>query len=146
MKIRIHARASWMFAGLLLGAAVQAAAAADLKVVVHDVKSSDGKVMVGLFRDPATFPNANDRFAGQMADAHPGEVTVTFTGLEPGTYAVSAYQDVDGNGKLNRSLVGVPTEPYGFSRGARGLVGPPRFDDAKFDLGAGGAAIDVKIK
>jgi uncharacterized protein (DUF2141 family) len=128
----------------LLAAGFQVAAAADLKVVVHDVKSADGKVMVGVFKDPASFPGK--MLAGTMADAHPGDVAVVFSGLEAGIYAVSAYQDIDGNGKLNRNLVGIPSEPYGFSRGARGVGGPPSFDDAKFELGAGGAAIDVKLK
>lgn len=133
-----------LLAGTLVAAGFQAASAADLKVVVHDVKSADGKVMVAVFKDPANFPGK--LLAGTFVEAHPGDVAVVFTGLESGTYAVSAYQDIDGNGKLNRNLVGLPTEPYGFSRGARGFGGPPSFDDAKFELGAGGAAIDVKLK
>ncbi|HUN92041.1 MAG TPA: DUF2141 domain-containing protein [Burkholderiaceae bacterium] len=124
--------------------AVATASAADLRVVVNDVKTDQGVVMVGLFKDPAAFPST--MLAGQKTAATPGSVTVVFSGLAPGSYAVSAYQDLDGNGKLNKNLLGIPTEPYGFSRDARGRTGPPSFDDAKFDLPAAGAEIVVRIR
>ena len=38
---------------------------------------------------------------------------VQFPDLEPGSYAVAVYQDLDGSGALNRNGLGLPTEPYG---------------------------------
>lgn len=124
----------------------QAAFAADLKVVVRNIQSPEGKIRVGVFADAATFPKTDQVLAGKVVDATPGEATVVFAGLAPGTYAVSAFQDKNGDTRLNRNLFGMPTEPYGFSRGARGRTGPPSFDDAKFELGPAGAQTVVEIK
>lgn len=33
-----------------------------------------------------------------------------------GAYALAAFHDLNGNGKLDTNVFGVPTEPYGFSK------------------------------
>jgi ABC-type glutathione transport system ATPase component len=48
-----------------------------------------------------------------------------FKDLAPGTYAVSAYQDLNGNQRLDANMVGMPTEPYGFSRDAKASSARP---------------------
>jgi uncharacterized protein (DUF2141 family) len=58
-------------------------------------------------------------------------------GLEEGRYGVMAYQDVDGNGKLDRGFFGIPKEPLGFSNDAPIVFGPPKFKDAKLKLQKG---------
>ena len=115
------------------GALLQSAAvnAADLTVVVTNIKLALGPIRVGVFKDPAPFPKADHILVSKAVASAPGEVAVVFEGLEPGSYAGSAIHDLDDNGKLNRNLFGVPSEPYGFSRGARGRTGSPSFDDAK---------------
>ena len=48
-----------------------------------------------------------------------------------GEYAITVYEDVDGNGKLTRGMFG-PKEPYGFYRNYSPSFGPPDFDDCHF--------------
>lgn len=48
-----------------------------------------------------------------------------------GEYAVSPYQDVSSNGKLDRYFIGKPKEPYGFSTNVKPF-GPPSYKDCKF--------------
>ena len=59
---------------------------------------------------------------------------VDFVGLPSGRYAVSAFDDVNGNGRLDRNFAGFPVEPYGFSRDARRLFRAPDFEQAAFEL------------
>jgi uncharacterized protein (DUF2141 family) len=61
-------------------------------------------------------------------------LVVHFKDLPPGEYAAVAFQDVNGNGKLDKNLLGMPKEPYGFSNGARGSAGPPKFSAAAVTL------------
>lgn len=68
---------------------------------------------------------------------------VVFT-LPPGTYAVSTYQDVNGNKKLDRYFVGKPKEPYGFSNNVRPF-GPPAFKDCRFELGNTSKSISIQL-
>jgi uncharacterized protein (DUF2141 family) len=44
--------------------------------------------------------------------------------------AFAAFHDANDNGVLDRNLLGIPSERYGFSGNARGLAGPPDFADA----------------
>jgi uncharacterized protein (DUF2141 family) len=57
-----------------------------------------------------------------------------FRDVPEGTYAVVAFQDENGNGKVDRNFLGIPTEKIGFSNNPS-LWGAPRFSDSKFVLG-----------
>ncbi len=133
---------------LALASAPFAAHAADLTVLVDNVAGDAGQVLVGLFDKAETFPRdllRGERVPASTRDAS-GRVKLVFTGLAPGRYALSAFHDVDDNGKLNANVMGLPTEPYGFSRDARGNFGPPTFADAAFDVPEAGLTITVRVQ
>jgi len=73
-----------------------------------------------------------------------GSHTLNIDELPAGRYAVAVYVDKNANGKLDRGMFGIPSEPYGFSNGG-GSFGPPSYDDAAFDLSAGATAIQIKL-
>lgn len=127
---------------VFLGAGL--AQAADLTVVVGGITKGEGQVMVALFNDATGFPRGKV-LNGQMTPAKPGQVEVTFKDLAPGTYAVSAYQDLNSNQRLDANMVGMPTEPYGFSRDAKGQFGPPKFGDAAIQVGSEAQRIQFKL-
>jgi len=55
--------------------------------------------------------------------------------VQPGTYAIIAHHDSDGNDELNRPFFQLPLEPYGYSNGAWTSVGLPAFDEVAFEVG-----------
>jgi uncharacterized protein (DUF2141 family) len=132
----------------LLFAATMAAAtpamAGDIRVVVTNLESAGGLVSIGLHGPSDDFPSPAAMVEGRIVPAAAGAVTVTFRDLPPGRYAVAVFHDVDGDGALDTGALGLPAEPYGFSRNARGRFGPPDFDRAAFDLGDG--AVEVRIE
>lgn len=54
--------------------------------------------------------------------------------LNPGKYAVRYYHDENMNGKMEKNLVGKPTEGYGFSNNVIGKFGPPAFEKWLFEI------------
>lgn len=118
----------------LLAASSQAASAADLDVTIHGVTPRQGVVLVGLYT--ANTPFGDKPLAYASAQVTGDSVTVKFPAVAAGEYAISAFQDTNGNHKLDRGKYGIPTEKYGFSRDARGNYGPPEFHDASFVVGA----------
>ncbi len=64
--------------------------------------------------------------------------------VAPGTYALSVIHDEDSNGRLNRFLA-IPREGFGFSRNPRIRMGPPRFEDVRFEVNTGEVRQDVRI-
>jgi uncharacterized protein (DUF2141 family) len=132
---------------LLLAAAAcgsRGVQAADLTVEVRGAQSDKGRVMVGLFTDPQTFPKQYIRYS--VADPVRASVTVVFKDLPAGDYAVSAFHDENRNKVLDRGMYGIPKERYGFSNNARGDRGPPEFRDAKFTLDRAGGRVVVELK
>jgi uncharacterized protein (DUF2141 family) len=122
--------------------------AADLTVIVNNVQQDAGQVMLGLFSSAESFPKTISQ--GALASAKErsatGQVRLVIKGLTPGQYAATAFHDLDSNGKLNANLMGLPTEPYGFSNNARGNFGPPAFKDAAISLGEQDLTIEVTLK
>jgi uncharacterized protein (DUF2141 family) len=60
--------------------------------------------------------------------------------------AIAVYHDENNDGQLNRNRLGIPTERYGFSRNARGLTGPPGFEQAVIRRPKAGETIELFIR
>lgn len=125
--------------------AAQSPQRATLTVVVTGVHPGKGKVRVGVWRASDTFlKGASFRRAVVVASAE--RVTVKFENIDPGQYAVNAYQDENDNGSLDTGFMGKPKEPYGFSNDARGTFGPPSFRAAAFDMSTQDRTITFAVK
>lgn len=134
---------------LMLGGAALAAhaRAADLTVRIGPVDTDEGTLFVAVFGSDAGFPGVV-RHGLQVPAAlrgRDGTLRAVFADLPPGRYALTVFHDKDGNGKLTANLMGQPTEPYAFSNDARGAFGPPRFEDAAFDLPPNGASVVLSM-
>jgi len=107
-----------------------------LTVIVKGITQLKGVVSIGLFFGADEFNGLkpNTRYRGKRVPASGESVEADFSGLQPGEYAVAIYQDENNNGKLDKNLLGMPKEKYGFSNNASGSFGPPTFDDAKVRL------------
>lgn len=132
-----------MAAALFLAAA--SALAADLTVHVDGLADAVGEVRIAVFDQASGFPSARPKTT-QAAPAAKGRLSVTFKDLAPGRYAVAAFQDKNGNQRLDANMVGLPTEPYGFSNDARGAFGPPKFADAAVTLAGEPLATTLHLK
>lgn len=127
---------------LVLAAAALYAEPLTLTVNLKGFKSDKGAVEVALFDQATAFPTKPEKaIAKQRAPITSGTATVEFRDLKQGTYAVSAYHDVNNNGKMDANFIGIPKEPTGASNDAKGRMGPPSFKDAQFTLNASGAVI-----
>lgn len=122
--------------------AAGSASAASIEVRVQGV-TAKGKVLVAVC-DKNTF--LKDCAYSGSAPAKAGETVVTVDGVPTGSWAVLSYQDENDNGKLDRNVLGIPKEPYAFSRDARGRFGPPSFEDAAFELRDEKAVTTIKLR
>lgn len=60
------------------------------------------------------------------------ELTFNFTDIPKGTYTLKCFQDINGNGKLDKGMFG-PKEPWFLSWNGKKRF-PPRWDDINFEL------------
>ena len=103
----------------------------DLTIEVNGIKNNQGKIFIAIYDSEETFLN---KASGIIAEIKDKKSTGIFKGLKKGTYAVSFFHDENNNQKMDTKIFGIPKEPYGFSNGAFGFMGPPKFKDAKFNL------------
>ncbi|MDH0868200.1 DUF2141 domain-containing protein [Mitsuaria sp. GD03876] len=126
-------------AGLVLLLGAPLARAADLEVEVSGLAAagaaSGGQVMAAAFGPDGWLKQPVATARAALAQSRDGVVTLRLTGLPDGPVAVSVFQDMNGNGKLDRNPMGMPTEPYAFSRQAQGQFGPPSFEQAVLPAG-----------
>jgi uncharacterized protein (DUF2141 family) len=66
--------------------------------------------------------------------------------VPPGTYAVGVHHDVNNNGVMETSRLGLPREPYGFTNGARGRLGPPRWRSAAVQVPDRPTTLAVQVR
>jgi len=78
-------------------------------------------------------------------DIKQGKISFRFDGIQPGIYGIRCFQDVNGNGKLDRGMFG-PKEPWGMSWQGEKPAKCPSFKDISFDVTADitNMIIDVK--
>lgn len=133
--------ARWFLLALLAAAPVQAAT---LEIAVANVRGARGTVLVSVCT-ARRFLAEYCEFNG-MSKAQPSEVVVTIPDVPPGTYAVQAFLDEDGDGKIRRNWLGIPQEGIGFSNDAPFRFGPPSFGDAAFTLGPAGGRIRLNLR
>jgi uncharacterized protein (DUF2141 family) len=66
--------------------------------------------------------------------------------LANGDWAVAITQDTNNNDKLDKNMVGIPTEPFAFSNNVRPRFAPPAFDDCKFTVSGPGKVVTILLK
>ena len=116
------------------------ATATDLDVIVSNLRSAKGDVLVCLTADPKRFPDCSGDSAARKLVVDAGDAgRVRIEGVVPGTYAIALVHDENANGRMDMRLF-LPREGFGFSRNPKIGMGPPKFGAAKFAVTADGAS------
>jgi uncharacterized protein (DUF2141 family) len=116
-----------------------------LAIDVHLTSDAHGELAYLIFASHYGFPGdcAKAIRHGFLPIPNRAQQLRIETNLPPGTYAVSVYDDLNGNRKLDHNLIGMPNEPVGVSGNPIGRFGPPRFEESSFRLS--GAPQTIKI-
>jgi uncharacterized protein (DUF2141 family) len=143
---------SWSVAAAIVVAGGLAATVAgaqqgnSISIVVSGIKDNTGTIRCGLFNSADSFPRDDRRLMGVEAPIANGQATCTFTGVPaPGTYAVAYFKAAPGQTKMNTGMLGMPQDPYGFSRNATIGMGPPSFNSAAYAYGGGAVTFPATI-
>lgn len=112
---------------------LSAARAAPFTLVVEHLASDQGVVICTLFASEDDWLSTSS-FPAVTAKPASGRAECVFQGVRPGRYAATFHQDLNGNGAMDKSWLGLPREPWGVTRDAPARFGPPAFVDAAFEL------------
>jgi uncharacterized protein (DUF2141 family) len=105
-----------------------------LSIHISGISKIKGSLFIAVFRATDDFPVFGKQFKGIIKEVEGKSQNYNFDNLPEGEYALAIYQDVNRNKILDKNLLGVPTEIYGFSNNARRSFSAPSFQEAKFKL------------
>jgi uncharacterized protein (DUF2141 family) len=111
-------------------------ATAQLVIHIRGVSPKGGMVRLGVY-DRANYADDKKTVADADVPARAGETVVTLGNIPPGVYAIEVFQDINSDGRMNQSWIGLPLEPYGFSRDARPVLSKPGFEKVQITLAPG---------
>lgn len=103
-----------------------------LTIEIEGFENDKGQLVLGVCNKKENFLK---EFAyGDVVKIKNKKATVVIKNLPSGEYAISLFHDVNSNNILDKNMFGIPSEDYGFSNNASGTFGPPKYEDAKFNL------------
>jgi uncharacterized protein (DUF2141 family) len=105
-----------------------------LSIHISGISKIKGSLFIAIFRATDDFPVFGKQFKGIVKEVEGKTQNYTFDDLPEGEYALAIYQDENRNKILDKNLLGIPTEIYGFSNNARRNFSAPSFQEAKFKL------------
>ena len=117
-----------------------------LTLTFHGVNDARGVVRCALFDSKAAYDANTHPVRTLDLPAGEGNFSATVAGLPPGHYAVKAFHDRDGDGRMRFNALGMPQEPYGFSNNARAPFGPPGWRAASFAVAPGANSQVIRLR
>lgn len=99
-----------------------------LKAHVQGLEVPHGKVAIQLCDEQGELVQEEWLFVTS------NEVTFIVHDLPSGSYALKFFHDANNNGTMDRNLIGIPNESFGFSNDAPLNLGPPDLEDMLFEV------------
>ncbi|MCB0445953.1 MAG: DUF2141 domain-containing protein [Gelidibacter sp.] len=104
----------------------------DVVVTITNFDNDKGKVFIALYNSEASFLGTG--YMSVISNIKDKACSVTFKDVPHGIYAISLFHDENGNNKMDSNFLGIPKEDYACSNNAKGFMGPPKWQDAKFEV------------
>jgi len=95
-------------------------------------ENNDGKVMIALFNSEESYSETGEKFKSISLEIKEQKCEWIIEELPFGEYAIKLFHDENGDGKMDKNMLGIPSEDYGFSNNAAGSFGPADYENAKF--------------
>jgi uncharacterized protein (DUF2141 family) len=118
-----------------------------ISLEINGLETSKGRVELAIFNSSETFLDEKKYFKHLSMPIESGQKSVVFDlELPAGEYAFSAFHDENGNGKLDKNWVGIPTEAYGFSNNFKAKWGAPSWEKTRFFIEKGAKSMEIKVE
>ena len=105
----------------------------NVKVVIEGIRSSEGKIVIGVYKDELSFKEDNPfirKMYGKL-NMSDGKMKVNLS-LEPDTYGLALLDDENDDDVMNFNFLGIPKEGFGFSDYYHTNLSRPRFHKFSF--------------
>ena len=119
-----------------------------LNITITNIENGSGTLYVAILDSDKNWLKSDTDALPFRDVAQPvtstDDLLISVGDLPPGKYAVSVFQDIDGNAELDTNFIGFPKEPFGFSA-PMGKFGPPDFNEAAIAVSGGEFSVEVSL-
>ena len=119
-----------------------------LNITITNIENGSGTLYVAILDSDKNWLKSDTDALPFRDVAQPvtstDDLLISVGDLPPGKYAVSVFQDIDGNAELDTNFIGYPKEPFGFSA-PMGKFGPPDFNAAAITISGGEVSVEVSL-
>lgn len=107
---------------------------ATVELTFSGIKTVKGQLLISLHNESGFPDQENKAIKNLVVEVKQSKININIEGLLPGSYAISVVHDENKNFKLDKNMLGVPKEGYGFSNNPSAKFGAPSFSESKFVL------------
>jgi uncharacterized protein (DUF2141 family) len=133
---------------LPIQAALAGETSGDLTLQIGGFPNDHGQVIANLFREGDDVMKIDKAYLQTRGTISGNRAQLVFRNLKYGKYAVTAFHDENGNGKLDHNLLHFPAEPLGFSNNFHmGIfTGLPCFEKLQFEFAPSTESVSILVK
>ena len=120
----------------------------EIKVLIWGLQSDKGIVKIGLYNTKEGYRSRGSIASFLSASVKPKErkAEFIFEQVPYGEYTIKLFHDANYNGVVDKNIFGIPNESYGFSNNPKMLLGPPSYDQAKFNIFSPQIILEIKVR
>src|SRR5215471_9574360 len=118
---------------------------ATLILKVTGLRSEKGQVKIAVFNSSEKWLSEQPIYSSTI-NVDSQTVTWRINDVLYGDYGVAVFHDENNNGKMDKNVLGIPLEPYGFSNNVRVTFGPPKWEEAKFTVKGSTVEVSIGVK
>ncbi|MEL6719579.1 MAG: DUF2141 domain-containing protein [Bacteroidota bacterium] len=114
---------------------------------VENIEVAKGHIWFGVYDSEQSFLNEEKAVAifGEAVERE-GTLQIKFNEIPFGTYAIAVFHDVNNNGTLDQTFVGIPKEPFAFSQSLKSKWRAPEYEEMKFSFNQANQRLKFKLE
>jgi uncharacterized protein (DUF2141 family) len=119
-----------------------------LEINVSNIENGSGTLYIAILDSPDSWLKSDSeskpfRDVTQVVTST-DDLLISVEGLPPGRYAISLFQDLNGDAEMDTNFIGFPKEPFGFSA-PMGKFGPPKYEEAAVEFSGEDTSVDILL-
>lgn len=129
---------------LLLVHQIQAQSSAKLRL--GNPGGKKGALYLAVYNTKETWMLPEKAFSKSIIPIAAKDTTLDIGSMPDGQYALAMFLDENGNGRLDKNFLGIPSEKYGFSGTRQPLFRAPHFDEAVIRLTSEQRTVSISLR
>lgn len=124
---------------------VEATSSTTLELDIANVKSEKGVIWIGIYESEERFLDRDRARLVSVPVSGSRNMRIRIPDVPVGEIAIAIFHDRNNNGELDRSLAGIPSEPFAFSGKVKSRWRLPKFEEVKVPFSSGNNRLAFKL-